>query len=216
VAPYAQVTREDFRPDRPQRTDMPDVEAPSVSGVLDKLQDAGYVIMHNAWRETSSDAYLSHGRIVTAVHVLRPFALVTITCSWSPEANRRAMVTGYGSADRWEIADRSYVVPAGWYLVGEIGDYTMFDLVGVAGIDAEHDDWACWLDGLEGFGASYCAAGCQSCDARWLAYGDSWHFTADECDTDPWDFEEAQEIDETTATIACPACHTGRVGFDIF
>jgi hypothetical protein len=30
------------------------------------------------------------------------------------------------------------------------------------------------------------------------------------------DFEEAQEIDETTGTIACPACGTGRVGFDVF
>jgi len=216
VAPYAPVSREDFRPHGPKRSDMPDVEAPSVSGVLDKLQDAGYVTVHNAWRETSSEAYLSDGRTVTAVHVVRPFVLVTVKYSWSPEANHRAIVTGYGSADRWEIADRSHTVPAGWYLVGEIGDYNMFDLVGVAGIDGEHADWACWLDGLEGFGASHCTAGCQACGARWLAYGDSWHFTADECDADPWEFEEAHEIDETTGTIACPGCGTGRVAFDIF
>lgn len=216
VAPYAPVSREDFHPDAPKRSGMPDVAAQSVSEMLDNLQDAGYVTVHNAWRETSSETYLSDGRIVTAVHVVRPFALVTVKYSWSREANRRVIATGYGSADRWEIADRSYTVPAGWYLVGEIGDYNMFSLVGVAGINEEHTDWACWLYGLEGFGASYCAARCQSCGARWLAYGDSWHFTADECDADAWDFEEVQEIDETTGTIACPACGTGRVGFDIF
>lgn len=216
VAPYAAVSHEDFLPGAAKRSDMPDVAAFSVAGVLDKLQDAGYVTVHNAWRETSSEAYLSDGRIVTAVHVLRPFVLVTVKYSWSPEADRRAMMTDHGSADQWDIADRSYTVPAGWYLVGETGDYNMFDLVGVAGIDSEHDDWTCWLDDLEGFGASYCAAGCQTCGARWLAYGDSWHFAADGCDADPWDFEEADEIDETTGTIACPACGTGRAGFDIY
>lgn len=81
VAPCAPVAREDFGPDAPTRSDMPDVEAPSVSGVLDKLQDAGYVTVHNAWRETSSEAYLSDGRTVTAVHVIRPFALVTVKYS---------------------------------------------------------------------------------------------------------------------------------------
>lgn len=216
VAPYVPVSHEDFRPDAPKRPDMPDVEALSASGVLDKLQDAGYVTVHNAWRETASEAYLSDGRTVTAVHVIQPFALVAVKYSWSPEADRRATISGYGAADRWEIADRTYTVPAGWYLVGEIGDYNVTELVGVAGIDGDRTDWACWLDGLEGFGASYCAAACPSCGNRWLAYGDSWRFMPDECDADAWDFEEAQDIDETTGTIACPACGTGRVAFDIF
>lgn len=215
IAPYATVPHEAFRPDGPERPDMPSVDAPSVSMVLDKLQLAGYVTVHNAWHETSSEAFLSDGRTVTAVHVMRPFALVAVKYSWSAAANRRAVVYGHSYADQWEITDRSYTVPTGWYLVGEVGDYQV-NLVGVAALNGERPDWACWLDGIEGFGASHCAAGCQSCGARWLAYGDSWHFEPDDCAAAAWDFDDADDIDETTGTIACPACDTGRVAFDIF
>lgn len=216
VAPYADLSHEDFRTDAPARPDMPNVAAPSVSGVLNKLQDAGHVTVRTAWRETSSEAYLSDGRTVTAVHVVRPFALVEVTYSWSAEAHHRLVVSGCSSADGWEITDRSYIVPAGWYLVGEVGDYLKLDLVGVAGMASDCADWACWLDNLDGFGVSYCAAGCQSCGAQWLAGAGSWHFQPDECAADPWEFDDADEIVETTGTIACPACGAGRVAFDVF
>ncbi|MPZ79665.1 MAG: hypothetical protein GEV28_04405 [Actinophytocola sp.] len=212
VTPYASVGLADVRPDAPDRLDMPDVGDRSASGVLDKLQAAGYVTARTVLRETSSQAYLSDGRTVTAVRVLRPFALVGVEYRFSREANSRAIKYGHAYADQWEITDRSYIVPTGWYLVGETGDYVT-DLVGVAGMDGDPD--GCVFE-MEGFGASQCAAGCQSCDARWLAYADSWHFDADDSDADAWDFDDADDIDETAGTVACPACGTGRVGFDIF
>jgi hypothetical protein len=212
VSPYVGVGLADVRPDAPGRSDMPDVADRSVSGVLDKLRAAGYVTVRTVLRETSSEAYLSDGRTVTVVRVLRPFALVGVDYQFSREANRRASEYGHAYADRWEITDRSYVVPAGWYLVGETGDH-MSALAGVAGMD--DDPGGCVFE-LEGFGASQCAAGCESCGARWLADADSWHFAADDCDADAWDFDGADDIDETAGTLACPACGTGRVGFDVF
>ncbi|MCE7007085.1 hypothetical protein LWC34_30285 [Kibdelosporangium philippinense] len=212
VSPYVRAGLPDFRPDLPERPDMPDVEDRSVAGVLDKLQAAGYVTTRTMLRETSSQSYLSDGRTVTAVQVLRPFALVGVEYQWSREADSRAIRYGHAYADRWEITDRSYIVPAGWYLVGEIGDYTA-ELVGVAGMDGDTDGW---VFELEGFDASQCAAGCQSCGARWMAYGGSWHFDADDCDADAWDFDDADDIDDTSNTVACPACGIGRVGFDIY
>lgn len=212
VAPYASVSLDDVRPDAPDRPDMPDVGDRSVPRVLNKLQAAGYLTASTVVYETSSETYLSDGRFVTAVQVLRPFALVGVEYRFSREANSRAIQHGHAYADQWDITDRSYIVPAGWYLVGEVGDHVT-DLVGVAGMDDDPDGR---VFELEGFGAAHCAAGCQSCDARWMAYADSWHFAADDCDADAWDFEDADDFDETTNTVACPACGIGRVGFDIF
>jgi hypothetical protein len=213
VAPYAAVSHEDFRPDAPE---LPIVENPSVSGVLDKLQAAGYLTVHDVWRETSSEAYLSDGRIVTALHVARPFALVAVKYQFSAEADHLVVRRGFGHPDHWEITDRSHIVPAGWYLVGETGDYNMIDLSGVAGMDDARADWICWLADLEGFGATRCAAGCDACDRRWLAESGSWHFEADDCDAGSWDFDDAEDIHEPAGTVACPACAIGRVGFSIF
>jgi hypothetical protein len=212
VSPYVRAELSNFRPDLPERPDMPNVESNSVAGVLDKLRAAGYVTTCTVLRETSSEAYLSNGRIVTAVEVLRSFVLVGVQYRWSNQAQSRVIRHGHAYADHWEVIDRSYVVPAGWYLVGETGDYVP-ELVGVAGMDA--DPGGCVFE-LEGFGASCCAAGCESCGVRWIAYADSWHFEADDCDADSWDFDDAEEIDETTNTVACPACGTGRVAFDIY
>ena|SRR5438067_165376 len=212
VTPYEGFGVADFRPDAPDRTDMPDVADRFVSGVLGKLQAADYVTARTVLHETSSQAYLSDGRTVTAVQVHRPFALVGVEYRFSCEAQSRVIRYGHAYADRWEITGRSYIVPAGWYLVGETGDYTS-ELAGVAGMDNDPDGV---VFELEGFDASECAAGCQSCGARWLAYADSWHFEPDDCDAAPWDFDDADGIDEGTNTVACPACGTGRVGFMIF
>lgn len=212
VAPYVRAELSDFRPDELERQDMPDVGDRFVSGVLDKLQAAGYVSTRDVLRETSGQAYISDGRSVTAVEVLKPFALIGVEYQFTREATSRVIRYGHAYADRWEISDRSYIVPAGWYLVGEVGDYTP-ELVGVAGMYGDPD--GCVFE-MEGFGASECAAGCGSCGARWLAYADSWHFRPDDCDADAWDFDDADDIDETTNTVACPVCATGRVGFDIF
>ncbi|MEC3974335.1 hypothetical protein [Amycolatopsis sp. H20-H5] len=211
VSPYVRAELSDFRPDLPQRPDMPDVEGNSASDVLAKLEAAGYVDTRTVVHETSGQAYLSDGRTVTAVQVLRPFALVGVWCGFSPAANSRVIRYGHAYADRWTITDRSYIVPAGWYLVGETGDYTD-TLVGVAGMNSDPDGW---VFELEGFGASECSAGCESCDARWVAYADSWHFRPEDCDADAWHFDDADDFD-TANTIACPSCRTGRVGFFIF
>lgn len=211
VAQYLRVDLEDFRPDTPERPDMPDVAGRDPSAVLHALQAAGYVAVRTVLHETSSEGYLSDGRVVTAVQVLRPFALVGVGYRFSREANSRAIRYGHAYADQWEITERSYNVPAGWYLIGETGDYVT-TLAGVAGMNSDPD--GCVFE-LEGFGASHCAAECGTCCARWAAESGSWHFRADECDADPWCFDDAEDVDETSGTIACPTCGTGRVGFAI-
>jgi hypothetical protein len=160
---------------------------------------------------------------VTLVHVVRPFALVGVRYWLTPEANRQVVLTGHAYADRWTVTGRTYQVPPGWYLVGETGDFTS-SLVGVAGMAREDDadpysvadGLTCWLHEVEGFGASRCTAECQSCRARWMAESGSWHFEADDCDADGWDFDDATDVDEEHNTVACPSCGTGRVGFLIF
>jgi hypothetical protein len=211
ISPYVRAELSDFRPDLSERPDMPDVEDHCAAGVLNKLESAGYVTTRTVLRETSGQAYLSDGRTVTAVQVLRPFALVGVEYWLSREAASRAIRYGHAYADHWEITDRSYIVPTGWYLVGEVGDY-VDELIGVAGMDDDPD--GCVFE-LERFGASECAAGCASCGARWLAYADSWHFQPDDCAADAWHFDDADDFD-TANSVACPSCGTGRVGFDIF
>ncbi|MGC7093968.1 hypothetical protein ACPZ19_04830 [Amycolatopsis lurida] len=207
VGPYCRVGLDGFRPDAPQ---WPDVADRTVSGVLANLQTAGYLTVSTVVRETASVAYLSEGRAVTAVHVLHPFALAAVDYRFSRDADSRVFRFGHAYADRWEISARSYIVPAGWYLVGEVGDYRS-ELSGVAGMNIDPDGS---VFELEGFGASSCDAECGACGARWLAESGSWRFRAEDGDADGWAFDDA-EVDESTGTVACPACSTGRVAFAI-
>lgn len=213
-APYVPIGPESFCPGMPKRGDLPDVADRSVGDVLRKLESSGFVSPYALWSETSGQAYLSNGRTVTAVRVLRPFALVGVRYSFSPTVYRDVARHGYAYADRWEITDRTYIVPAGWYVMGEVGDYVL-SLVGVTGIapsnGAHPDDvaehLAYWVSDIDGFGAAHCGAGCDACGGRWLAESGSWHFAPDDDAHD--DFDEPN-------TIACPSCGTGRVGFLIF
>jgi hypothetical protein len=222
VAPYVPVRPESFCPGAPERGALPDVADWSVGDVLRKLESSGFVSTHTIWSETSGQAYLSDGRTVTAVHVLRPFALLGVHYSFSYTMYRDIARHGYVYADQWKITDRTYIVPAGWYVMGEIGDYSR-SLVGVTGIaardDAHPDDiaehLAYWVSEIDGFGAAHCGAGCDACGGQWLAESGSWHFTPDDDTNDGWDFDNADDFDERH-TIACPSCGTGRVGFLIF
>jgi len=209
VAPYEKVCRDDFHP-QPRPGSAPDVGDRSVSGVLVNLEQAGFVACRTVLCETSSETYLSDGRSVTAVHVLRPFVLVGVDYRFSRDANHRAITQGHAYADSWEITDRTYVVRAGWYLVAEIGDFTT-ELAGVAGMDFEPDGW---LFELEGFGASTCAAECDTCQRRWTAEAGSWLFRPD-YGAVAWAFDDA-DVSDDGDTVACPSCDVGRVGFLVY
>jgi hypothetical protein len=198
--------------------DVAEVSAHTADNVLSALRQAGYVGAYDLSAETHSEAYLSTGRTLTAVHVLRPFALVAVACSWSnPDADR--------PADRCEITGRSGPVQPGWYVVGVVGDVYGRTVVGAANVEADDSDHpkdtaerlAGWADNVEGFSASHCAAGCNACGARWYAESGSWQFRPDgdsATDVDGWDFDDVDDVDDR-GMIACPACHTGRVGFSI-
>lgn len=214
VNPYVNMSREDFAPSWAGFPETPAVGGPRVDRVLANLEDAGYVSSRTVLHETPSNAYLSDERVVTAVQVLRPFALVSVAYGWSPGADRRILRDGSALADRWDVIERSYIVPAGWYLVGETGEF-VFDLACVAGVEGDADDFG-WLFELEGFGVSSCMAGCESCGSRWLAESGSWHFRAEDCVSVDWDFDHADDVDEQTNTVACPQCGAGRVGFMIY
>jgi hypothetical protein len=91
---------------------------------------------------------------------------------------------------------------------------------GIAADDNAHPDdvaehLTSWVSEIDGFGASHCGAGCDTCGGRWLAESGSWHFAPDDGADDGWDFDDADDFDERN-TIACPSCGTGRVGFLIF
>jgi hypothetical protein len=182
-----------------------------VDRVLANLEAAGLITARTVLHESAAETYLSEGRIVTAVEVHRSFALVTVRYSWSSAAG--LWRTGV-YADQWRVTDRSYIVPPGWYLVGEVGEYR-YDLAGVAGMAGASDDIVCWLFDLEGFGASHCCAECDACGSRWSADSGSWRFDADWCDAYAWSFDDAEDFDDKTNTIACPQCRLGRVGFMI-
>ncbi len=206
VSPYVSVNHEDFAPQSLDESSLPEVGDRAVDAVLSRLEKAGLVTTRTVLHESTSENYLSDNRIVTAVRVLRPFALVSVAYRWSSRS-----LLGY--ADRWEITDRSYIVPAGCYLVGEVGEL-VYDLAGVAGMAGDSDDTFYWLYDLEGFSASHCLAGCDSCGARWSAECGSWRFEADACDARSWSFDDAEGFEGNT--IACPRCASGRVGFMIF
>jgi hypothetical protein len=216
VAPSDRVQAADFLPGAADGGGVI-VSADTVDGVLSSLAKAGYLSgVHVVWSETASQAYLSTGRELLAVRVLRPFALVAVTYSWSGASR-------VGPAERCEVTDRSRPVEPGWYVVGTVGDFGASRLVGVAGVDVggctdpqeAAERLTYWAVEVEGFGASRCLAGCESCGGRWYAECGSWHFTAEDdaaSTVDGWDFDDAADFDER-GTVACPACQSGRVGF---
>lgn len=211
VDPWAPVTLQDFAPGPHNGPDRPDVAAPTVGRVLDGLRDAGYLTTHDVWSETSGAAYLNEARCLTAVQVLRPFVLVAVEYGWTHGA-----LLGY--ADRWAISERTYIVPAGGYLIAETCDWET-RLVGVAGLTFDHaEDLACRVAEIEGFGASRASAGCDTCDRTWFADSGSWHFTPDSDSGDAvasgWDYDDAEDFDGDT--VACPGDCPGRVGFLIY
>jgi hypothetical protein len=207
VSPYVAVSRAELDPRVADGPGLPDMGDRSVCGVLGKLEAGGFVTTRTVTRESPTENYLTDGRIVTAVEVHRPFVILSVRYGWSPGARW----SDY--ADRWDVTDRSYIVPAGWYLVGEVGEHC-YDLAGVAGMDGDSDDTFCWLYGLEGFDASHCMAECGACGARWTADGGSWRFEPDCCDASAWSFDDAEDFGPSD-TIGCPNCGTGRVGFQI-
>jgi hypothetical protein len=193
------ITADDLRRDDPT-PDMPCVSDGSPSKVLTNLQAGGYLTTDYALHERASETYLSEGRGVIVVHVNKPFYVITFHCSSSEPV------------ETWQT-QRSSVVPAGLYLVAEINDEgSMPRLIGTAGMNELPDDVVVWLFELEGFCASVCFARCDICRADWLAEAGSWQFRPDGCDADPWYFDDAQDF--RVDSIACPACETGRVGFD--
>jgi hypothetical protein len=205
VSPYVAVSHADLGPQAPDNPDLPEVGDSSLSGVLSKLEAANLVTTRTVLHESPSENYLTDGRIITAVEVHRPFVILSVDYRWS----RGLRVNTY--ADRWDVTERTYIVPAGSYLVGEVGEHC-YDLVGVAGMAGLSEDTFCWLYELEGFAASHCLAECDSCGSRWTADGGSWRFEPDWCDAPAWSFDDAEDFD-TTNTVACPSCGNGRVGF---
>nr|WP_157528223.1 hypothetical protein [Kibdelosporangium sp. MJ126-NF4]CEL17643.1 hypothetical protein [Kibdelosporangium sp. MJ126-NF4] len=213
VSPYGTVTHADFAPGSLiDSAKVVEVGDRSVCGVLSSLEKAGLVTTRTVLHEDSHETYLSEGRIITSVHVERAFVLVSVDYRWSTRARYSSSWDTY--ADLWEITDRSYIVPEGWYLVGEVGEY-VYDLAGVAGAVRDSDDCFYWLYDLEGFSASHCMAECDQCGSRWTAESGSWHFEADWSDACSWSFDDAWDFDESANTVGCPQCGTGRVAFMI-
>src|SRR6266545_2636334 len=200
----------------PQPTDgtpQPEVSAATVDAALAELARAAMVRVHRLWTETATEAYLSEGRRLSLVHVPSRFTLV--------RTERRPDLPA--AWDGWRIAERTRPVPAGWYVIGEVGDLGT-DLVGIGKLDPaiadDHADagelaerLAGALAETDGFSASRCEAGCHACHATWYAEGGSWHFTPDDdADAAAWDYDDATGF-RNDGTITCPACGTGRVGF---
>lgn len=208
------ITTEDVRPEAGDSPDLPCMNGPTPWDVLKTLESAGFVTVRTELVETSDETYLSEGRRVTMVHVDKPFTVVTVDYEFSREANRRAVQHGHTYADRWTVTGRSDPVPEGWYLLGEIAEYTRTDaLACVIGMNEPSDDVVAWLSELEGFGVTTCLAGCASCARQWRAESGEWTFHPDGCDAEPWAYNDADDFRDNT--IACPACRAGRVGFTV-
>lgn len=212
VAPGAQLDDADLDP---RRTDLVDVDPVSscTDAMLRKLEEAGYLTIHDVWHDTSGQTYASEGRTLTAVCVQRAFSLVAVAYSWSSPA-------AMGYADQWIIAACTPVVDMGWYVIGETGDYRS-SLVGVAYIGPSDDrhrgdvveSLFFWVSETPGFCASHCYAECDTCGSRWETEEGSWHFTPEYgTDATEWDFDDAEGFGDDD-TVTCPACQKGRVGF---
>jgi hypothetical protein len=199
---------------------LPAVGASMTDEVLAALVGPGLVRRWTVAQDTATATYLSEGRILTAVLVLRPFTLY-----------RRHDGEWLPATEADEPGERPVsVVPEGWYLVAEAGGAAPC-MVGVVGIDSsafrtggedtaaeDAEDTARRLADViadsEGFGASRCHARCAGCGGRWYADEGSWHFSPEVAGGDvAWEFDDADGFD--AGTIACPNCCTGRVSFRI-
>ncbi|MFD1045195.1 hypothetical protein ACFQ1S_06125 [Kibdelosporangium lantanae] len=213
VAPYAPLGTSDSQSSVAGWEGVPRVDGGFVGEVLHKLANAGLVSVRDVVRLDASASYLSEDRIVTSVCVLRPFVLVAVDYQWSSVARRRLAECGYADADGWRLVSRTYSVPAGCYLVAEVGDYLRMDLAGVAGMASDGVDW---LFELEGFEATACTAWCEGCDRWWRASDGSWTFEPDSGDGESWSFDDAEDFDALTNTMGRPVCRSGRVHFEIY
>jgi hypothetical protein len=205
-------TPESFRISNGELPDLPLLKEPSAEGLLATLETAGYLTARTELFENSEGTYLSEGRAITAVHVTKPFAVVAVKYEYSAAAHDTAVPGRPYHPDIVDITHEAAVVPEGWYLVCELADtYRTPALIGAVGMTELSDDVVAWLFDLEGFGASTCLAGCDNCGGRWRAESGNWEFNPDECDSDAWYFDNAEDF--LKDTIACPSCQTGRVGF---
>ncbi|TDV44160.1 hypothetical protein CLV71_11469 [Actinophytocola oryzae] len=195
------VTSEDIRPGPGDSPDLTCMSCPAPWSIVKTLESAGFLTAQNVLVELTGDTYLSEGRSVTIINVVKPFTVVTVDY-------------GFSSSERWTATDQSDAVPAGWYLLGEVREH--FDTKAIAcavGMNELPDDVVAWLFELEGFGASTCLAGCSSCGSQWRAESGDWTFHPDGCDVGSWVYDDADDFHADT--IACPECETGRVGFTV-
>jgi hypothetical protein len=186
----------------------------TVDETLDALAVTDLLSARTLWRESGTDAYLSEGRALTVVHVQRsfvPYRHDTDDRDAGSPAQRQRM-----------SARRLPTVPAGWYLIGQVGDIVPA-LVGATGmdparpgcrnIDEAAEQFTSWAVDVEGFGASRCDARCSGCARRWYAEAGSWHFLPEAGDGTDWHYDDAYGFD--SGTISCPRCGSGRIGFSI-
>jgi hypothetical protein len=193
---------------------MPPTRVSTVDELIAALGTAKLIAARSIWWETTAEAYLSEGRSLTLIQIRLPVAV-------------------FRHADEQRAADEQQpteparllaFIPAGFYMIGEVGDIVM-KFVGAAGVDLgpmtrandTHpsevaERLAAWAVEVEGFGASRCDAECSACRHRWYAEAGSWHFRPESDGTD-WHYDDAYGFENNT--IACPHCHTGRVGFTI-
>ncbi|WP_163511213.1 hypothetical protein [Fodinicola acaciae] len=204
------IQLEDFEP---WNTDLPSVgKYPDRGSRLFELEKLGILTdVRTEWYETSNDTYLSDGRALTIVRV--PQTVIPVEVRYTmPDYIKPS---GWTYASSWRITEQLDPVPAGWYLIGEEGDYRM-RTVGVSclgNVNGISDDFGCHAAEVEGFLASHCMAECDTCGMRWAAESGSWHFVPDwGYDAAPWDFDDADGFDVDDC-ITCPHCSTGRVGF---
>jgi hypothetical protein len=197
------VTDEDFRP-HPELSGLDWVAASKPSDMLTMAQRTGCLTARSVLQEGTDRTYLDEGRAVIAVHVTKPFYVVT--------AERHFVSWASPEPYEWGIGKRTDVVSVGWYLVAEINRKSGA-LMGSAGMTRLPDDIPTWLYSLNGFDASVCFAHCDTCRADWLADYGSWAFRPHRCDAQSWNFEDATDIQ--LDSIECPACGRGRVSFDV-
>ncbi|WP_344306429.1 hypothetical protein [Fodinicola feengrottensis] len=197
----------------PRGDDLPSVGRYAERGSrLYELEKLGIITdVRTEWTETSSGAYLSDGRALTTLHVPKTVIPVEVRYRFPDRWDSYS----HSYASHWEVTDQLDPVPAGWYLIGETGDYTA-KTVGVAYLGDSFgmsDDFMCHVAEVEGFTASRCEAQCDACETRWFAESGSWRFQPEYgFDADPWNFDDAAGF-ETDNRVSCPQCGTGRVGF---
>ncbi len=199
-----------FRLDMSGSLDVPRI---SSSDPLAELEAASYVTSHHLMLQKSNDTYLTIGRSITAVQVVKPFSIVEV-CYRSSVPQDGESTSARPLPDQWEIGEQSDVVPAGWYVVAEIDDRDhMPDLIAVAGVNDVPDDVAAWLHGLDGVGVTTCRALCDGCGDSWVADSGGWMFRPDGDTGDIWHFQDVRGFYENA--IDCPSCFKGWVRFTV-